>query len=210
MDFAEYKYDDDLIAACVAENRPVLDIYPFGSTAAVLGRGSKPDLEIHHDECMEHDVPVLRRRGGGCAVLLDQGNVIVSVVLPDARLGNINETFEIISAWLIDGLADSGVNNVHREGICDLVTGDRKVGGACMQRKKHYVYYSCSLMFDPDIDLMEKLIRHPPREPQYRRHRGHRDFIGSIKDITGLKNIDMLNNALRTHLTPGSLYNQIC
>jgi len=207
MDYAEYTYDDELIARSIATQRPVLDIYRFEHTAVVLGRGSKSDVEINQYECGKYNVPILRRRGGGCAVLLDPGNVIVSVVVPDTRLGNINETFARISTWLIDGLTESGVHDVRREGICDLVTGDRKIAGACMQRKRSHLYYSCSLMFDPDVDLMEKLIAHPPREPSYRKHRIHREFISSIKDHSDVKNIENLianlNSILVLDTLPG-------
>ncbi|MDO9172389.1 MAG: lipoate--protein ligase family protein, partial [bacterium] len=36
------------------------------------------------------------------------------------------------------------------------------------------------LLFDPDLDLMERLLPHPPREPGYRRGRPHRAFLGRI------------------------------
>jgi len=187
-----FKNDESLIAMTIRDRVPAINIYQWDKTVIVLGRGSKPEVELHLDNCIEDRIPVLRRRGGGCAVVLDPGNVIVSIVLPASGFGKINEYFEAISNWLIDGLSDIGVEGVYREGYSDLVIANRKIAGACMQRKRDFVYYSTSILVDPDVSLMERYIAHPPREPEYRKHRVHNDFVGSLKNLCGTASADEL------------------
>ena len=40
--------------------------------------------------------------------------------------------------------------------------------------------YHGTLLYDFDISLVERLLAHPPREPQYRAGRGHADFIANL------------------------------
>jgi lipoate-protein ligase A len=198
MDIGVYNLDDGLIDATRADGLPRLKIYRPDFTAIVLGRGSKPATEIFSEEAERDKIAVLRRHGGGCAVVLDPGNVILSLTLPGTGFRKVNEHFATITSWLIDGLSRAGVRDVRREGISDLAVGDMKIGGACMQMKRDYVYYSVSLLYDPEIVLMEKYLRHPPHEPAYRRKRAHRDFVGSIRLMAGRAGEAGIQNFMET------------
>jgi lipoate-protein ligase A len=200
MEIKEYILDDDLISHTLSDRCPRMRIYVPDGISIVIGYGGNPEIELNITEIERDKIPVFRRRGGGCAVLLDPGNVIVSVVLPSTRFGKINEYFEMITNWLMDGLGKSGIEGVYREGISDLAVGNRKIGGACMQRKRDYVYYSASLLVNPDIGLIERFLKHPPREPEYRKKRQHREFLGAIKEIEGIKNASELMRKLEANL----------
>lgn len=190
-----YDLDEEALAATRADGVPRARVYPFpgvphrpGSNAGqgaspvavVLGRGGRPEVELHLDAIAADRVPVLRRRGGGCAVVLDPGNLIVSVALPLPGLGGIRSAFARISAWLIEALARAGVPDVQQEGISDLARGDRKIGGACIFRTQGLLYYSTTLLVAPDLEAIERYLAHPPREPAYRRGRSHREFLGRL------------------------------
>lgn len=120
---------------------------------------------------------VLRRHGGGCTVVLDPGNVIVSAVLPVTGFGGNPGHFARLTSWLIGGLERAGVSGVRQRGISDLALGERKVGGACIYRNRDVLFYSVTLLVEPDTGLMERYLAHPPREPEYRRGRSHADFV---------------------------------
>ncbi len=175
-----YDLDDDLLEAVRATGRARLRVYPVRDVAVVLGRGSKPEQELRLDPVLEDGVPVLRRRGGGCAVVLDPGNVIVSLVSPKKGFGGGREAFGGLSAWVIDALGRLGIPGIRQRGISDLTMGDRKVGGACIYRPLGLLYYSTTLLVTPDIDLSERYLQHPPREPDYRAGRSHADFMGKL------------------------------
>ena len=181
-------HDEDLIADLRADARPRARAYAWPPAdaplvAVVVGRGGDPAVEVDLAAARADDVPVLRRRGGGCAVVLDPGNVIVSLALPLAGVGGITSAFATISAWLIGALARCGLPGVRPEGTSDLALAERKVGGSCLWRTKGLVYYSTTLLVAPDLALAHRYLPHPPREPAYRAGRPHRDFMGSLREL---------------------------
>ncbi|MBU0718078.1 MAG: hypothetical protein KJ749_07510 [Planctomycetes bacterium] len=178
--YCQYPYDDDLIAATLRDGQTRVRAYRFTEKVAVLGSGSYAEAELHLDVCHKDRVPVLRRRGEGCAVILDPANVIVSVAATGIPFGHHRQQFDTLTTWLIEGLARIGMPGVSQAGICDLVLGDRKIGGACLHRSRDLLYYTVSLLVDPDLENVKRYLKHPPREPEYRRGRAHRDFMGSL------------------------------
>jgi lipoate---protein ligase len=179
LSITPYNRDDELLAATRADGRDRVSVIRPPSTAVVLGRSSRPSVELHTEPCLADGVALHRRRGGGCSVVLDPGNVVVvaAITAPGLQLADY---FAQLSAWLIGGLAQAGVQDVTRRDVSDLCLGHRKIGGACMFRARGLLLYSVSLLVEPDLRLMDRYLRHPPREPAYRRGRTHRDFVTTI------------------------------
>ncbi|MFH1418602.1 MAG: hypothetical protein ABII12_10005 [Planctomycetota bacterium] len=182
--FPAYAYDDDLIDAARRDGRTRVRVYRLTAPVVVLGSGSRPDVELYVDACRADNVPIVRRRGGGCAVSLDPGNIIVSVAATGLPFGHHQRHFDTLTNWLIGGLERIGIPGVRPAGICDLCIGERKIGGACLRRFRDLLYYSASLLVAPDLDGVTRYIKHPPREPAYRRGRPHTEFMGSLRSIT--------------------------
>jgi lipoate-protein ligase A len=128
-------------------------------------------------------IPLLRRRGGGCAVVVDPGNLVVSLVLPVPGVGAITAAFTAISAQIAAALAALGIDGVRQAGVSDLTLDDRKLGGACIWRTRGLLYYSTTLLVNPAWDLIDRYLPHPPREPAYRRGRPHREFLTSFAEF---------------------------
>ena len=175
--------DESLLDATRADGRPRVDLYPYPASHLVLGRGSDPELELNLDAVLADDAPVYRRRGGGCAVLLDPGNLVLSVALALPGIGGSKRAFAAISDWLASALEGCGVPGVRQRGVSDLALGDRKVGGSAIYREKGLLYYSTTLLIAADLDGMERWLAHPPREPDYRRGRTHGEFVGEIAGL---------------------------
>jgi lipoate-protein ligase A len=196
-----WDFDDDQIEATRTDGIGRVRIYRPPFRAVVLGRGSKADLELNLENCNGDNVPLLRRRGGGCSVYIDEGNVIVSLAAPASGFGRIGHYFNVISEWLIDGLAAIGVPGVKQKGICDLVLDDRKIGGACLYRERDLLFYSTTLLVDPDLEKMDRYLKHPPREPDYREGRRHSAFVGTVLSSPLVSSSDMFEERLRNQLT---------
>ena len=175
-----YDADDHLVRATADDGRPRLAVYRPQRVEVVLGRGSRPDREIDAEACLADGVVISRRRGGGCAVVLDPGNVIVSAVLPAEGIGNNTRHFQTITRWLCAALERLGVPDVSRRGISDLALARRKIGGSCIFRTRGLLYYSTTLLVTPDLALMDRYLPHPPREPDYRAGRPHRQFVSPL------------------------------
>ncbi len=196
-----YDADEDLIDAVPSDGTARVRVRREPSVSVVLGRGGKAREELVVTACLEDGVPVLRRRGGGCAVLLDPGNLVVSIVRPHPGLAGIKSHFEWISAWLGELLGSLGIPGVELEGTSDLAIGGRKIGGSCIFRRKDLIYYSTTVLVEPRIDLIERYIAHPPREPGYRRGRPHREFVKGLSDPPLGWTTDRLLSALQQAAT---------
>ncbi len=194
-EYPNFYYDDDLIEAARGDGESRVRVYRLWDPVVVLGAGSRPERELDLVACREDGIPILERRGGGCSVVIDPGNVIVSVIATGLPFGNQRGHFDTLTGWLIDGLAEIGLPGIGRAGICDLVWGELKVGGACLYRSRDLLYYTASLLVDPDVDAVTRYLKHPPREPDYRAGRAHAAFMGSLAGLPGFLTKDYLRNA---------------
>jgi len=201
---APYALDEDLIAAVQTTGRPRFAAYPHPGAAVVVGRGGDPDVETRPALIAADGVPLLRRRGGGCAVVVDPGNLIVSLVLPLPGIGAITAAFTAISAGIATTLGALGVTGVHQAGVSDLAVDDRKLGGACIWRTRGILYYSTTILVNPDWDLIDRYLPHPPREPSYRRGREHRRFLTSLAGLGHSPDVGAWAVAVRSRL-PGEV-----
>ncbi len=198
-----YDLDDDLLAQTRHDGKPRVRVYQFDHVAVVIGRGGKQELELRTDNIAADGVPLYKRPGGGCSVVLDPGNVIVSLALPLPGIGHIKSAFNAITDWVIAGLAASGVPDVVQQGVSDLVISEHKIGGSCLYRTRGLLYYSTTLLCAQKMPLVGQYLLHPPREPEYRKGRPHESFMGSLHDLCGIGLDDEFLNNLNCHLGNG-------
>jgi lipoate-protein ligase A len=175
-----YADDEPLLEAVRGDGRSRIRVYQPTDLAVVLGQGSDPTRELNLAHCLADRIPIMRRRGGGCAVVIDPGNVIVSVAVQTTGINNTHRIFDLLTSWLVEGMQSLGYDSVYHDGKSDLVLANRKIGGSCVYQAKGLLYYSATLLVAPHIDDIERYLQHPPREPAYRRGRSHADFLSGL------------------------------
>lgn len=175
-----YTREDDLVEQARATGRALCRVYRPQETCVVLGRGGSEERELHRAAIDADGVPVYRRPGGGGAVVLDEGNLVVVLALPLPGLGAVTAAFRLASDLVVGALAACGVPGVEQRGVSDLVLGDRKLGGSCLRRERGLAHYATTLLVDPRLELLERYLQHPPREPEYRKRRRHSDFVTTL------------------------------
>lgn len=181
-----YDQDEDLLERVRSTGRAEVRVVPWvGPVTLVLGRGSRVAWEADLESCRADGVPLLRRRGGGCAVVLDPGNVILSAVIPSLDLGSIRNRFTRLSEWVLGGLARIGLPEARRLDVSDLCLGDLKIGGASLYFGRGVAYYSTTLLHSPVVASWARYLPHPPREPGYRQGRAHADFVACLEPRWG-------------------------
>lgn len=195
-----YDFDDELMEQTRGDGQPRVCVYPWKGVAVVIGRGGKQHLELDTQAIQADKVPLYKRPGGGCAVVLDPGNIVVSVALPLPGLSGIKTAFGVISQWLSTELEAMGVLGVTQEGVSDLVIDDLKIGGSCIYRTRNLLYYSTTLLVDPDLEMVHRYLPHPPREPHYRRGRVHSDFMGHLPPVKAGETPDIWASELQKRL----------
>ncbi len=203
---ADYPTDHDLVASVKETGQPAVQVYSPLTICVVLGKGSDPVIELNIAACLADNVPIFRRAGGGCAVVLDPGNIIISVGLPLPGINHTHVYFSRVSHWLIQGLEVVDVTGVGQKGKYDLTLRNRKIAGASVFRTKGLLYYTASLLVEPDMAAIERYLKHPPRAPQYRAGRAHRDFLFSLVENPAVTSTAQLLADLEAALTVESLW----
>lgn len=145
--------------------------------AIVLGKSL--DLEA---EVFAHKGPaVYRRISGGGSVLHSRGNLNYSLFLSleaFPELMNVSLSYERILGAVAAGLG----RFTGQKGYSDLTVknrgDDRKFSGNAQCRKRGWIMHHGTLLYSKDaIRRVPFYLKPPPKEPDYRKGRSHRDFM---------------------------------
>jgi lipoate-protein ligase A len=145
----------------------------------VLGHASDAEREAGLAACRDADVPVLRRRSGGAAVVQAAGCLNYALILEIAARGltDVAATNAYVMERLRSAVQPLASAEVSIAGFSDLTIGGRKFSGNSQYRKKRALLFHGCLLLGCDIGLIEKLLPAPTRQPAYRERRTHRDFL---------------------------------
>ncbi len=158
------------------------------TNSVVLGRSNEAEKECHFDLCAQEGVEVLKRAGGGGTVVLHSGCVVVSFGAWMQQPFKNDVYFSLINKSISATIQKKyGLMDIKERGISDLAIGDKKIAGTSLFRSKGYLLYQASILVESRIDLIERLLKHPSREPDYRKGKTHRDFIAGLNEyVIGL------------------------
>lgn len=162
-----------------------LEIFVPQTTAVVLGSGNTIDTEVNEAHCLGAGIPVLRRYGGGGTVVLYPGCVVVSIGAWVRDPFNNSCYFKGLNEAVIQALSESWpvFSGLTQSGISDIVFGDQKVAGTSLFRSRQYLLYQASILVELDRPLISQCLKHPTREPDYRKGRGHDSFLTSLAEL---------------------------
>jgi lipoate-protein ligase A len=149
----------------------------------VLGYGSSTAGEVDLDACRLRAVPVLRRYSGGGTVLQGPGCLNYSLLLhlsPSGPLSTITGTTSFIMTRNARALQKLVSNPVKLQGWSDLTTMEKKFSGNAQRRKHRFLLFHGTFLLDLDIQLAGSLLRLPTRQPEYRSHRTHVEFMTNL------------------------------
>jgi len=79
-------------------------------------------------------------------------------------------------AGALEGLEPS----VRCRGISDLAMGELKFSGNSVRQKRDHLLYHGTLLYDFRLDLIERCLAFPPRQPAYRDDRPHGKFVANM------------------------------
>ena len=189
--------DDNLIKRCSEDI--ALSVWIPRDTMVVLGSSNDPKRECFTDKCELDKISIVKRYGGGGAVVLHPGVLVISLGLWVKSYYQNANYFKKINQAVIQTLSDciDGLESLGQAGISDLVLDEKKIAGTSMFRSRNYLLYQASILIDSKIDLIERYLCHPSREPDYRKQKNHRDFLIGLKNIN--ENIEI--NSVQKYFT---------
>lgn len=150
----------------------------------VLGYANRAGSEVNLDFCRNQTIPVLRRCSGGGTVLQGPGCLNYTLILrTDAcpALQSITGTNELVLQRHQQTLSTLLRAPVEKKGYTDLAIGGLKFCGNAQRRRQKFLLFHGSFLLHLDIQLLEKALPFPSRQPEYRGRRSHTDFLMNLK-----------------------------
>ncbi|TWT98914.1 lipoate--protein ligase family protein [Neorhodopirellula pilleata] len=157
-------------------------VWKFAQPTVVLGRSSKIDEEVDREFCQFRGIEVLRRCTGGASVVGGPGCLMYSVVIAtpgEGGLRKIDVAHDFVMQRVLSAVQDQ-IPEATRLGICDLTLGEKKFSGNSLRVARHHLLYHGTILMSADLSLIAACLDHAPRQPEYRRGRGHGEFVTNV------------------------------
>lgn len=191
---ANLALDELLLAAPSSGAAPAtLRLWEAPEPMVVVGRASRLDEEVDTESCAQLGVPVLRRVSGGATIVCGPGCLMYAVALPLADLGQPEgshlEALDACHTAVLDPIAAALRHlepSVVVAGTSDLAYQPagaatlRKFSGNSLRVTRGRLLYHGTLLYDFDLSLVPRLLREPPRQPDYRETRSHDQFVANL------------------------------
>lgn len=147
-----------------------------------LGYTNSSHVEADEAACRAANVPILRRVSGGGTVMQGPGCLNYALVHPIApgETLNVEATNKLVMETQRAAFAKLLGEDVAVAGHTDLATGNLKFSGNAQRRKTRFFLFHGTILLDFDLELVQRLLRPPSKEPSYRANRSHRDFIRNL------------------------------
>lgn len=176
--------DELLLQMCEEGEAPeVLRFWESDRYFVVVGYMGEVGEEVNEEACRANGIPILRRSTGGGTVLQGPGCLNYALVL---RIGKrkgfdgIRQTNMTLMQRMAKTIGHLLGNPVDVNGSTDLTLGGLKFSGNAQRRKRKCLLFHGTILYDFNIAIIERYLPIPPRQPAYRKHRSHRDFLTNI------------------------------
>lgn len=150
----------------------------------VLGYANKAHSEANLEACRKANLPVLRRCSGGGAVVQGPGCLNYSLCLRISETGplhGITGANCFIMNRQREALQDAGCRQIDVQGVTDLTIEGLKFSGNAQRRKREFLLFHGTFLLDFNLDLIERLLPMPSKQPDYRNGRQHREFLTNLR-----------------------------
>ena len=178
--------DEALLDLCESDSATeILRFWESPTHFVVVGYGNHVDREVEVAACDRAGIPILRRCSGGGTVLQGPSCLNYALILRSdsgSPLESISSTNCHIMSTQRDALRNLGLD-VAIQGCTDLVctsTPPRKFSGNSQRRKRHSLLFHGTFLYAFDLTLIEKALKFPSQQPNYRESRRHANFVNNV------------------------------
>ncbi|MBP6453724.1 hypothetical protein SDC9_31170 [bioreactor metagenome] len=170
----------------------------------VLGRSNNVENALIKENVLQDDLIVMQRPSGGETVILTPSTLVFSIKFPLLKRVDPQILFKTINNSLIEEFISAGVEGVYSKGISDLSIENQKIMGSSMYLKDNQYFYHAVLNISEDPALFSRYLKHPGKEPDYRKGRSHSEFVTSLWKkgyiINEDKSIEIIRRAIEKTL----------
>ena len=162
----------------------------------VLGASNNAKDAVVEDVTLRDNISVLKRRTGGQTVMLTPNNLIISAVITDESVMKPKDVFNRFNDLIIAAIEKNHTVQFSTRGISDIALGEKKILGSSMYRGQGKLFYHAVLNFNEPSTTFQKYLKHPSKEPDYRKGRMHHEFVTSLKETGYSEDIHHLKKEL--------------
>ena len=181
---AQLVLDRDALELAESRGETAFRTWTSATLAVVVGRAVTIDDEVDIAYCRARSIPIVRRDSGGRSVAIGPGTVQYTFALPYElfpQAASIGGAKRYCNSLLIAALPDARDVEMHASG--DLTVDGRKVAGLALRRRRSAVLLHGTILTGADIATIGRVLKHPVREPEYRRGRDHESFLANLGPI---------------------------
>lgn len=146
----------------------------------VLGSSSDMEKALDFETINQDKIPITRRPSGGESMFLSPNMAAVSLCVSLDTGFNPKSIFQETGRRLLLALSDLGIQ-ANIRGTSDVCLGERKILGSSIYMAKGHLFYHAVLNVGEDPHMIQRYLKHPVREPEYRKGRPHGEFVTSLK-----------------------------
>lgn len=158
----------------------VLYVWQPDNTYLILGTSNKAEHSLIVENVLKDKIKVYKRPSGGETVILSPKTLVISTVVYSEKFAAPKIYFDTANNFIISVLAGLGIRDLRLKGISDIAIGEKKILGSSIYRRNNRNFYHAVLNLGEKVEIIEKYIAHPRKEPDYRLGRPHRDFVTSL------------------------------
>jgi len=152
----------------------------------IFGQHQIREQEVNEAYCREHGIHIVQRKSGGGCVYADEGNVMVSFLVPTEH---VRQTFEQYMALMAEVLRKMGYPAVTTEHNDILVDGHKVSGAACYSVGNVAIVHA-TMLYDVNLEALQQAIT--PSAAKLAKH-----AVSSVRQrVTNLRTIHDLGTTL--------------
>jgi lipoate-protein ligase A len=181
-----------LDAAEASDGRGLLRFWEPENYFVVVGYANQVEREVNVRACEEEKIGIFRRCSGGGTILQGPGCLnysLIAKIEEGGPLGTITSANRFIMernrAALQKAFGDPLAGaRMEVRGHTDLAifSGGRslKFSGNAQRRRKHFLLFHGTILLQFDIAMIDRFLRMPSKEPDYRQGRSHKNFLTNL------------------------------
>ena len=149
----------------------------------VLGYSNSFRSEVKTISAKKDCIPLSRRCSGGGTVLQGPCCLNYSLILkvqPSGPTKDISKTNLYVLKKNKEALESVLPDHIDIEGTSDLAINNLKFSGNAQKRKKDFLLFHGTFLYNFNIPLIENYLFQPGKEPLYRKNRTHAAFLTNI------------------------------
>jgi lipoate-protein ligase A len=169
----------------------ILRFWHSAQMFVVVGYANKIQAEVNVANCEADNIPIFRRCSGGGTVLQGSGCLNYALILPiqeNSPLSGISGANKYImdrNLEAIQSVAGKSLS-IKIQGCTDLAAAggsspvSRKFSGNSQRRHKAFLLFHGTFLLNFELELVEKYLTFPSRQPDYRESRSHGNFLTNL------------------------------